>query len=188
FVRYFAPREAAAAEEVRVALDDPRYFALLDGIDALLADPPLTSRGRRPAPRELPRLIRRVDAKVIRRMRCADRQRLGPNREVALHEVRKAAKRLRYGTEVALPVLGKPARRFRKRVKAVQQLLGEHHDAVVARPVLREIAMQAHLDGENGYTFGLLHGRQSTEIHEAEHALPAAWRRFTARKRRRWLR
>jgi CHAD domain-containing protein len=187
FTRYFAPREAAAADDVRAALDSPRYFALLDDIDALLTDPALTRRGRRPACRELPRLIARVDTKVTRRMRRADQQRPGPARDAALHEVRKAAKRLRYATEVALPVLGKPARRFRKRVKAVQQLLGEHHDAVVARPVLREIGMQAHLDGENGYTFGLLHGQQSIETQRVEGALPAAWRRLTGCKRRRWL-
>ncbi|MGH3836728.1 MAG: CHAD domain-containing protein [Pseudonocardiaceae bacterium] len=188
FTRYFAPREAAADDDVRAALDSPRYFALLDDIDALLTDPPLTRRGRRPARRELPRLIGRVDNKVTRRMRRADRQPAGSTRDVALHEVRKAAKRLRYATEAALPVLGKPARRFRKRVKAVQQLLGEHNDAVVARPVLREIGMQAHLDGENGYTFGLLHGQQNAVIHSTEGALPEAWRRLMAGKRRRWLR
>ena len=188
FTRYFARREAAAADDVRAALDDARYFALLDDIDALITNPPLTRRGRRPARRELPRLIRRVDAKVTRRMRRADQRRPGPPRDAALHEVRKAAKRLRYATEVALPVLDKPARRFHKRVKTVQQLLGEHHDAVVSRPVLREIGMQAHRDGENGYTFGLLRGQQSTEIHDVERALPAAWRQLTARKRRRWLR
>ncbi len=186
--RYFAPREATAANDVRAALDDPRYVALLDDIDALLADAPLTRRGHRSASRELPRLIGRIDAKVARRMRRADQQRPGPARDTALHEVRKAAKRLRYATEVARPVVGRPARRFGKRVKAVAQLLGEHHDAVVSGPVLREIGMQAHVDGENGYTFGLLHGQQRTEIHDAERALPAAWRRLTARKRRRWLR
>ncbi|MGH4009472.1 MAG: CHAD domain-containing protein [Pseudonocardiaceae bacterium] len=188
FTRYFAPREAAAAEDVRAALDSPRYFALLDDIDALLADPSLTRRGRRPARRELPRLVRRIDSKVTRRMRRADRQPAGSARDTALHEVRKAAKRLRYATEVALPVIGKPARRFRKRVKPVQQLLGERNDAVVARPVLREIGMQAHLDGENGYTFGLLNGQQNAVVHSAESALPSAWGRLMAGKRRRWLR
>jgi CHAD domain-containing protein len=187
FTRYFAPQEAAAVEDVRAALDNPRYFALLDDIDALRIDAPLTRRGRRPARRELPRLIARADTKVTRRMRRADQQRPGPARDAALHEVRKAAKRLRYATEVALPVLGAPARRYRKRVKSVQQLLGEHHDAVVARPVLREIGMQAYLDGENGYTFGLLHGQQSTVTQRVESALPAAWRRLTSRKGRRWL-
>jgi len=187
FIRYFARREADAAADVRAALDDPRYFALLDDIDALLGDPPLTRRARRPARSELPRLIRRVDTKLTARMRHADQQPPGPARNTALHEVRKAAKRLRYGTEAVQPVVGKPARRFRKRVKAVQQLLGEHQDAVVSRPVLREIAMQAYLDGENGYTFGLLHGEQTAVIQRTDAALPHAWRRLTARKRRRWL-
>ncbi|MGQ0775659.1 MAG: CYTH and CHAD domain-containing protein [Pseudonocardiales bacterium] len=188
FTRYFARREADAADDVRAALDDPRYFALLDNLDTLLSDPPLTNKGRRRARRELPRLISRIDAKVTRRMRHADQQRPGSSRDTTLHDVRKAAKRLRYANEVARPVLGKPANRLRKRVKAVQQLLGEHHDAVVSRPVLREIAMQAHLDGENGYTFGVLHGQQGTVLQRIEDALPAAWRRLTARKQHRWLR
>ncbi|MGH3939072.1 MAG: CHAD domain-containing protein [Pseudonocardiaceae bacterium] len=188
FTRYFARREAEAAADVQAALDDPRYFALLNDLDTLLSDPPLTRRGRRRARRELPRLINRIDNKVTRRMRHADQQRPGSTREVALHEVRKAAKRLRYATEVTIPVFGKPARRFRKRIKTVQQLLGEHHDAVVSRPVLREIAMQAHLDGENGYTFGILHGQQSEVISRLEDALPRARHRLAARKQRRWLR
>jgi CHAD domain-containing protein len=186
--RYFARREATAADEVRAALDDPRYFALLNEIDAVLTDPPLTRRGRRPARQELPRLIRRVERRVRRRMRRADQHRPGAARDVALHEVRKAAKRLRYATEAARPVIGKPARRFAKRVKAVAQLLGAHHDAVVAGPVLREIGINAHVEGDNGYTYGLLHGQQRAEIHDAERALPRAWRRLTARKPRRWLR
>jgi CHAD domain-containing protein len=102
--------------------------------------------------------------------------------------VRKAAKRLRYAAEAARPVMGKPARRFGKRAKALAQLLGAHHDAVVSGPVLREIGMQAHRDGDNGYTYGLLHGQQRSETHAAERDLPAVWRRLTARKTRRWLR
>lgn len=46
-------------------------------------------------------------------------------------------------------------------MKRVQELLGENQDAIVARPVLREIGIQAHLDGENGFTFGLLHERET---------------------------
>ena len=42
----------------------------------------------------------------------------------------------------------------------MQELLGDHQDAVVARPVLREIGIQAHLDGENGFTFGILHEQE----------------------------
>ena len=38
--------------------------------------------------------------------------------------------RLRYGAEAAEPAVGKPARRLRKRLKPVQNLLGEHQDSV----------------------------------------------------------
>jgi len=57
-----------------------------------------------------------------------------------------------------------------KQVKHVQrELLGDHQDAVVARPVLREIGMAARLDGENGFTYGLLHQQQTDagRLHEA---------------------
>ena len=63
---------------------------------------------------------------------------------------------MRYAAEAAAPALGRPADRLVKQVKRVQELLGDHQDAVVARPVLREIGMVAHLEGENGFTYGLL--------------------------------
>ncbi|MFN2496135.1 MAG: CHAD domain-containing protein [Pseudonocardiaceae bacterium] len=176
--RVFARREADARAEVFAALDGGRYLALLDATDGLLADPPLTSRGRRSARRELPRLVSRAYRRVERRMRRADRAPAGAERDAELHEIRKAAKRLRYAAEAAVPALGRPARRLRKRVKAVQQLLGEHQDAVVARPVLRELGMQAHLDGENGFTYGLLHRAETARAQQAEQDLPAAWRKL----------
>ena len=73
-------------------------------------------------------------------------------------------------------MLGKPAVRLVKQVKHVQELLGDHQDAVVARPVLREIGVQAHLDGENGFTYGILH-QQQTDAGRLEGAdITAAWR------------
>jgi CHAD domain-containing protein len=63
-----------------------------------------------------------------------------------------------------------------KQVKHVQELLGDHQDAVVARPVLREIGMAAHLDGENGFTYRLLHQQQTDaeRLHEGD--ITRAWR------------
>ena len=83
----------------------------------------------------------------------------------ALHEVRKAAKRLRYSAETAVPVLGAGAEGLSVRAKAVQQVLGEHQDTVVARQVLRDLGVRAHLAGENGFTFGRLHALE--EAHAA---------------------
>ncbi len=43
-------------------------------------------------------------------------------------------------------------------MKAVQEVLGEHQDGVVARAELRSLAVAAHLAGENAFTYGRLHG------------------------------
>ena len=73
-------------------------------------------------------------------------------------------------------MLGKPAERLVKRVKQVQELLGDHQDAVVARPVLREIGIAAHLEGENGFTYGLLHQLQADQVRLSEADITQAWR------------
>jgi CHAD domain-containing protein len=158
---YFAGRETDAHTAMIAALDSDRYLALLAAIDRLLADPSLTRLARVKARKELATLVGRTFRRVDRHVRAAD-QRSDEERDVEWHEARKAGKRLRYATEAAAPVLGAPADRLVKRVKKVQELLGDHQDAVVARPVLREIGIRAHLDGENGFTYGLLHEREAT--------------------------
>ncbi|HYZ09570.1 MAG TPA: CYTH and CHAD domain-containing protein [Pseudonocardiaceae bacterium] len=174
--RFFAGREADARSALIAALDSDRYLALLAAIDRLLADPPLTPRARSKAPRELPALVGRAHRRVAAHVKVADRLPPGNRRDVEWHEARKASKRLRYAAEAAAPALGKPANRLVKQVKHVQELLGDHQDAVVARPVLREIGIAAHLDGENGFTYGLLHQQQTEagRLHEGD--ITTAWR------------
>lgn len=187
FTRVFERRQADAREVALAALDSERYLALHDRIDALLANPPVTTRARRKAKRELPKSVRRTYRRVESRMAEADRQPAGQQRDLELHETRKAAKRLRYATEAVAPTVGKPAARLRKRLKAVQELLGEHQDTAVARPVLRELAAQAHLDGGNGFTYGLMYATEATRADQAENNLPAAWKRMRKRKNTAWL-
>ncbi|MFE2103356.1 CHAD domain-containing protein, partial [Streptomyces sp. NPDC059468] len=99
----------------------------------------------------------------------------GTERDAALHQARKAAKKTRYSTEPARASLGKPAKRLGKRVKAVQRLLGEHQDSVVARDALRNLGLAAHAAGENALTWGLLYGQEQAEADRCERELPAAW-------------
>ena len=63
--RFFATRRASAAATATAALDSDRYLALLDAVDALLADPPLTDDAARPAVEILPELI----GEAVRRAR-----------------------------------------------------------------------------------------------------------------------
>ena len=67
------------------------------------------------------------------------------------------ARPVRYAAEGAVPVLGAPAAELAASAEAIQDLLGDHQDTVVARQSLREIGVRAHLSGENGFTFGRLH-------------------------------
>ena len=93
-----------------------------------------------------------------------------------LHEVRKAAKRLRYAAESAVPVLDGPAEDLAAAAKHVQQVLGEHQDTVVARTVLRDMGARAHLDGDNGFSFGILHGLEEARAVELEADFVTAWK------------
>ena len=68
---HFAPVQAAARKEVLAALDSPRYIALLDALDQLLADPPLTVEAARPAADVLPGSARRAYRRTDRRLRRA---------------------------------------------------------------------------------------------------------------------
>jgi CHAD domain-containing protein len=185
--RFFGRRQADARDVALAALDSDRYLALHDRIDALFADPPVTARGNRKAKRELPKSVRRAYRRVESRMVDADRQPPGQGHDRALHETRKAAKRLRYATEAVQPTLGKPAARLRKRLKVVQELLGEHQDTAVSRPVLRELAARAHLEGGNGFTYGLMYATEAARAERAENKLPATWKRMRERENIAWL-
>jgi len=185
--RSFERRQSDARQVALAALDSERYLSLHNTIDTLLADPPYTRAAARPGRCELPKSVARAYRRVVSRMHDADAQPVGEQRDLALHETRKAAKRLRYATEAVIPTLGKPAKRLQRRLKKAQKLLGQHQDAAVARPVLRELAAQAHLDGGNGFTYGLMHATETARAHRAELDLPAAWKRMRKPKNISWL-
>lgn len=147
--------DARAAE----ALDSDRYLRLLDQLDALVTDPPWSPDAARKARAALPRRVSRTWRRV--RRRADDGQ---------LHEVRKAAKRARYAADVVAPVFGKPAKRYAKRMKKLQGVLGDHHDAIVNQELLRDLGVQAHLAGENAFSYGLLHGHERSRADQAEAA------------------
>jgi hypothetical protein len=69
----------------------------------------------------------------------------------------------------------------------LQELLGAHQDSVVGRHALRELGMKAHLAGENGFTFGLLHGAEQARAAEIEKKLRKAWRKAARPRYRRFL-
>ena len=185
---HFAPIEADARAAVLQALDSDRYMALLDGLDRLLADPPLTPEAARPAVDALPPTIRRTRDRVGRRMRRARSMPAGPDRDAALHEVRKAAKYARYAAEAVSPACGEEATRFATYMKEVQSALGDHHDGMVARATVRDMAVQAHQAGDNAFSFGILYERDACRAPGLEDQAWRAWKQASRPKYSRWLR
>ncbi|MER5967978.1 CYTH and CHAD domain-containing protein [Streptomyces sp. NPDC002057] len=177
-------RDAALGRRARrqalAALDSDRHLALLGALDALLTDPPFREDAGREAPEVLAHAVRKDLDRLAARIEHAHSLDPGHERDLALHEARKAAKRARYAAEAARPTLGGPAKKLAKRVKAVQSLLGEHQDAVVAREALRELGIQAHGVGESAFTWGLLYGHEEAAAQAAERALPGVWARASA--------
>ncbi len=88
-----------------------------------------------------------------------------------MHEARKSAKRTRYAAEAAAPALGEPAERVAAHAKALQGLLGEHQDSVMARLALRELAAHAQEAGESAFTYGVLYGREERAAADCEEGL-----------------
>jgi CHAD domain-containing protein len=181
-------RRSQGQLEAIEALNSDRYLELHHAIDTLLADPPFTRRARRAAHKELPRAARKAWRRTAARMNDAHAATGDTDRAEALHETRKAAKRLRYTVEIARPAVGKPAKRMRRHLKHLHTVLGEHQDAVVACPLLRELAAQAQIDGGNGFTYGILHARQLARASQAEQKIPGAWRELRRPRNLKWLR
>ncbi|MEV0091533.1 CYTH and CHAD domain-containing protein [Streptomyces sp. NPDC050738] len=162
-------------------LDGRRYLALLETLDALLAAPPLLPAAAQPAVKALPKAVLKDHARLATRIEHALTLPPGAARDLALHEARKAAKRARYAGEAAAPALGTSAKRFAKRMKAVQTVLGDHQDSVVAREALRTLAIQAHAAGETAFTWGLLYGQEEAAAADRERELPEVWKEASAR-------
>ncbi|WP_405662353.1 CYTH and CHAD domain-containing protein [Streptomyces sp. NBC_01166] len=170
-------RRTDSRRRVASVLDAERYLALLDSLDALLADPPLLPGAARPPRDALPRAVLKDYERLATRVGHALDQQPGAERDVAMHEARKAAKRVRYAAEAARPALGKPAKKFAKRMKSVQSVLGDHQDSVVARDALRTLAVQAQGAGESAFTWGLLYGHEEAAAEARERELPEVWAR-----------
>jgi len=184
---HFAPRRAAAREQVIEAFGSERYARLLASLDRLAHDPPPGPQAAAPARDVLPAAIRRAYRQADRRMRRARRAPRGQDRDVALHEARKSARRARYAAEAASPASGQPARKFAKQMKKVQTVIGDHQDTVIARQAARDLGIGAHLAGENAFTYGLLYER---ELHQAEHLQARArtvWKHASRRRYRTWM-
>ncbi|MFE1842665.1 CHAD domain-containing protein [Streptomyces sp. NPDC059515] len=172
-------RRSSAHGHVTGVLDSARHLALLDSLDALLADPPLRKKAHAKPAKVLTRAVRKDLDKLSGLVTTALELPPGHDRDLALHDARKKTKRTRYAAEAAVPALGGTAKDLVKVMKSLQELLGDHQDSVMARHTLRELAAVAHAAGEDTFTYGVLHAREERRAELTEAALPDTWRSIT---------
>jgi CHAD domain-containing protein len=180
-------RYERANSRVVTALGSERYLTLVDRLHALATEPPLTRKAEGPTDDVLRRRVRNEWKRMRKRARVLDGIEDRAGRTEALHEVRKAAKRVRYAVEPLVPAYGADAQRLVKRLKRVQSTLGDHHDSLVARSELPQLARRTAADGVDVYALGVLHVRLEERAAAAEDAFELAWRRATRKKLRSWL-
>ncbi|HZP31176.1 MAG TPA: CYTH and CHAD domain-containing protein, partial [Acidimicrobiia bacterium] len=184
-VEGLAAQRADARDELLRAMRTQRYVALLDRlVDAA----------------HHPRLALRVagdddsDADVLRglvrapwgHLRRAVHDLPDDPPDPALHEIRIRAKRARYAAEAVEPVFGKKARRFAERITRLQDVLGEHQDAVVAGQWLREAAASSG-DLDVAFAGGMLAAIEHRAAQDSRDAWADVWRRASRKKLRSWL-
>ena len=143
------------------ALDSDRYFRLLDSLDAFLAAPPLSAKASKDALRTVGRLVSAERKRLKAAVRAVDSATGRGPQDVALHEVRKSAKRLRYAAEAASPIFGQQATALARAAEGIQEILGDFQDSVVTRETLLTLAAQTAAEGGNGFSYGRLHALEA---------------------------
>ena len=184
-------------------LDSQRYLTLLDDIDAILADPPLAtntpaeedagdapaaeSSSTESAPAEartseeiLYEHLERGYKKLAKRHKLAlehypDMSLPLHDREEYVHDVRKAAKKLRYSANAAKDS-GLKASKLSKACKELQEILGDYQDAVTSRDRIEKLAASARQRGEDTFSYGMLYQREMSRGDKALKDYPKAFK------------
>ncbi|WP_165245051.1 CHAD domain-containing protein [Paludisphaera soli] len=129
---WLSARRAEAGRIIEETLDGDRFRALMDELRAGVADPPLVAKAKKPCRKVLPPLVAAAWKRLRKDAEGLDAHTPDP----VFHEVRKRAKRARYTTELIASALGpkveKRSQRVMRLARKIQDLLGEHQDAVVA--------------------------------------------------------
>lgn len=180
-------RHRLSHQRLVAEMGSSRYRSLLDTLAGVAIDPPLSEAAARPARDLLPAMVRRDWRRLEKRVAHAQAAVDPESREARLHDVRRAAKRVRYGAEPLVALYGRPATRLVRATVELQTVLGDHHDAVVVQAHLREIAERAGESGVNSFTLGVLHAREEAQAALATCDFERAWARASRPKLRRWL-
>jgi CHAD domain-containing protein len=167
------------------AMDSPRYLALRERVAQALAAPALLPAAAGSALEVGPALVARRWRRLRGEVAAAGSE---PSDE-QLHRIRIEAKRCRYAAEAVGPVAGEPAKAFARAVAALQEVLGEQHDAVVAQTWLREAVSSPgpRVRRAEAFVAGQLVAAEHARAAAARAAWREVWDQAAAKRLRRWL-
>ena len=159
--REMAAGRRTAVSLLRKSLDSPRYLDLLDAVASLAASAPAASgeRAGDVLPDLADRAVRRAERRIVELGRSGTEEERGWRRRGA----ERAIERARYAEALATGAAGQGA--MAQLLDEMVRLLAEQEVCARAQDLVRNIAVQAHGSGENGFTFGRLHGLE--QVHAA---------------------
>lgn len=162
-----AVRADTAMGAVKNRLNSPRYFKLLDALEAFIEAPPVTPQGEAKARKTTAKLVNKAAKHLGKRHDAAVAAAVGPRRDTAFHEVRKAAKKLRFAAAAVEGVHGKRAVKLGDAAHKIQTILGDHQDSVVARAELLKLGSAPGISSA-AFTYGLLHAMERSAADATE--------------------
>ena len=186
-IRAFDVRDRPGAETLLQTLEEDRralQHALVDVLNSGLYRRVLDRLALPVVPSPVPpaRKLDQLAARELRRLVVRVRG-LGKHPgDAALHDLRIRVKRVRYATELGGARGGKRTRRVVKAATRMQDVLGEHQDAVVGEERLRDIARRYDTSGV-AFAAGRIAEREAMRRREIQRRLPAAWKKLRKRTR-----
>lgn len=174
--KYFDARVRPAWTAARDLLTSPRFPAM---IEDLMAEERMLRSGVVPGIDDPDNavVLDALLARVRRRMRAIESARDEDATDAAMHALRKAIRRTRYYLESVHELDPARSDQAAEGLIALQDLLGDHQDAVVGKHHLIQLTREAENAGESTFTYGLLLQREIDRTAECAAALPALyWR------------
>jgi CHAD domain-containing protein len=181
-------RHRCNSQRLRKALQGDRYRRLITSLEASREQPALTSRAAKPCRKVLPSLAVETWKKLRKDARKLDRS----DPDTAFHEVRKLAKRARYTAELIAPALGpdspEQAERFIKLATQLQDVLGEHQDAIVACAELERFLAEEVSDPASKCQVRTMIRQQHGCSDRSRDGFFEIWDKLDRKKSLRWMR
>jgi CHAD domain-containing protein len=168
-------------------MQSPRYLDMIERLDELTTSPPWADGAEARSVGFLRKRVRHDYRRLSQRVAAVSLAQDEHEKTERYHEVRKAAKRVRYATEPLVGIQGKKAKRLRKAMKQVQSVLGDHQDAAVTRRELHQLSDVAATEQVNAYSLGVVDIRQEQQAAAKRAQFASTWDNVSRKKLRAWL-